>query len=64
MATVANVYVRTWMEAAAISQLELTVLDWFRDWLGMPEGTEGILVSGGSAADLTAMLGLPPGRYP
>ena len=55
MATVANVYVGTWMEAAAISQLELTVLDWFRDWLGMPEGTEGILVSGGSASNLTAM---------
>jgi glutamate/tyrosine decarboxylase-like PLP-dependent enzyme len=56
MATVANVYVGTWMEAAAVSQLELTVLDWFRDWLGMPTGTEGVLVSGGSAANLTAMV--------
>ena len=56
IASVANVYVGTWMEAAAVSQLELTVLEWFRTWLAMPDSTEGILVSGGSAANLTAMV--------
>jgi aromatic-L-amino-acid/L-tryptophan decarboxylase len=55
MASVANVYCGSWMESAGPSQLELTVLDWFRQWIGMPEGTDGILVSGGSAANLTAL---------
>ena len=55
MANVTNVYCGSWMEAAGPSQLELTVLDWFRDWLGMPLGTDGVLVSGGSAANLTAL---------
>ena len=55
MATVANVYAGSSMEAAGPSQLELTVLEWFRQWIGMPEGTDGVLVSGGSAANLTAL---------
>ena len=55
MTNVANVYCGSWMEAAGPSQLELTVLDWFRQWIGMPEGTDGILLSGGSAANLTAL---------
>ncbi len=55
MASVSNVYCGSWMEAAGPSQLELTVLDWFRQWLGLPEGADGVLVSGGSAANLTAL---------
>ncbi len=55
MTSVANTYCGTWMEAAGASQVELTVLDWFREWVGMPEGTSGVLVSGGSAANLTAL---------
>jgi glutamate/tyrosine decarboxylase-like PLP-dependent enzyme len=55
MAAVSNIYCGSWMEAPGPSQLELTVLDWFRRWLGMPEGTDGVLVSGGSAANLTAL---------
>jgi aromatic-L-amino-acid decarboxylase len=55
MTSVGNTYCGTWMEAAGPSQVELTVLDWFREWVGMPEGTSGVLVSGGSAANLTAL---------
>ena len=44
------------MESPAATQIELEVIDWFRDWLGMPESTAGVLVSGGSAANLTALL--------
>jgi aromatic-L-amino-acid decarboxylase len=55
MTSVSNIYCGTWMEAAGPSQVELDVLDWFRQWIGMPEGTTGILVSGGSAANLTAL---------
>jgi aromatic-L-amino-acid/L-tryptophan decarboxylase len=44
-----------WMSAAGPSQLELTVLDWFKEWIGYPPGSAGVLVSGGSAANLTAL---------
>ena len=44
-----NVYVGSWMESAGPSQVELTVLDWFKDWLGYPPAAAGILLSGGSA---------------
>lgn len=55
MATVANVYCGSWMESAGPSHVELVVLEWFRQWLGLPAGTDGVLVSGGSAANLTAL---------
>jgi glutamate/tyrosine decarboxylase-like PLP-dependent enzyme len=56
MAAAANPYCGAWMEAAAATQIELEVVDWFRTWLGMPAGTAGLLVTGGSAANLTALL--------
>ena len=31
------------------------MLDWFRQWVGYPEEAAGVLVSGGSAANLTAL---------
>jgi glutamate/tyrosine decarboxylase-like PLP-dependent enzyme len=55
-ATAANPYCGAWMEAAGPAQVELEVIDWFRTWLGMPASTAGVLVSGGSAANLTALL--------
>jgi glutamate/tyrosine decarboxylase-like PLP-dependent enzyme len=56
MAAAANPYCGAWMESAGATQVELEVIDWFRTWLGMPAGTAGVLVSGGSAANLTALL--------
>jgi aromatic-L-amino-acid decarboxylase len=50
-----NVDAGAWHEAAGPSQLELTVIDWFRQWIGYPTEAAGILVSGGSAANLTAI---------
>jgi glutamate/tyrosine decarboxylase-like PLP-dependent enzyme len=55
-AAAANPYCGAWMEAAGAAQVELEVIDWFRSWLGLPPGTAGVLVSGGSAANLTALL--------
>lgn len=55
IASALNVYVGSWMEAAGPSQVELTVIDWFKDWLGHPETAAGLLVSGGSAANMTAL---------
>ena len=55
-AAAANPYCGAWREAAAATQVELEVIDWFRTWLGMPVSTAGLLVGGGSAANLTALL--------
>jgi glutamate/tyrosine decarboxylase-like PLP-dependent enzyme len=51
-----NFFSGVWSVAAGPNQVELTVLDWFRTWLGMPPGTSGLLTSGGSSATLTAIV--------
>ncbi len=50
-----NIDVGNWMESAGPSRLESVVLGWFADWIGYPADSSGVLVSGGSAANLTAM---------
>ncbi|HKA05741.1 MAG TPA: aminotransferase class V-fold PLP-dependent enzyme [Gemmataceae bacterium] len=52
----ANFFAGVWLEAAGPAQVETTVLDWFRQWLGMPETTRGLLTTGGSEANLTALV--------
>jgi aromatic-L-amino-acid decarboxylase len=51
-----NFFAGVWLEAAGPAQVELVVLDWFRQFLGLPEGTQGVLTSGGSEANLTALV--------
>ena len=55
IASATNVYAGSWMEAAGPSQLELEVIGWFKEWIGYAQGAAGLLVSGGSAANLTAL---------
>jgi glutamate/tyrosine decarboxylase-like PLP-dependent enzyme len=50
-----NVDTCWWLGASGPSALELVVLDWLRQWVGYPEHAAGVLVSGGSAANLTAL---------
>lgn len=50
-----NVFQGTWLESAGPSQVELIVLEWFRRWIGMPEGAGGVLTSGGSVANMLAV---------
>jgi aromatic-L-amino-acid/L-tryptophan decarboxylase len=50
-----NVFAGSWTGGAGASAVELAVLDWLRGWMGMPEGAEGVLVSGGSIGTLTAL---------
>jgi glutamate/tyrosine decarboxylase-like PLP-dependent enzyme len=50
-----NVFAGTWLQSAGASTAELVVIDWFRQWLGWPPETSGVLVSGGSQANLTAL---------
>ncbi|OON73886.1 pyridoxal-dependent decarboxylase [Streptomyces tsukubensis] len=49
-----NVIATSWAGASGPTTVELVVIEWLRVLLGMPEGTEGVLVSGGSLANLTA----------
>jgi glutamate/tyrosine decarboxylase-like PLP-dependent enzyme len=55
IASACNLYAGSWMESAGASQVELEVLDWFKEWIGYPAEAAGSLVSGGSAASLTAL---------
>lgn len=50
-----NVFQGTWLASSGPSAVELIVLDWFREWLGMPQAAGGLFLSGGSAANLTAL---------
>ena len=55
IASAYNIDVGNWMESAGPSRLETVVLRWFADWIGYPADSAGVLVSGGSAANLAAM---------
>jgi aromatic-L-amino-acid decarboxylase len=55
IASACNLEASSWVQAAGPSQLELVVLGWFKQWIGYPEQAAGVLVSGGSAANLTAL---------
>lgn len=50
-----NVFNGTWLGGSAAAAIELTVIDWFRRFCGFPETAGGLFVSGGSAANLTAL---------
>lgn len=50
-----NVFQGTWLVSAGPSALELAVLDWFKSWVGYPAEAAGLLLSGGSEANLTAI---------
>lgn len=56
LATGYNFFAGVWSVAAGPNEVELTILEWFRRWMGMPEGTRGLLTSGGSAATVTAVV--------
>lgn len=55
IASACNIEASSWVQAAGPSQVELVVLDWFKEWIGFPQAAAGVLVSGGSAANLTAL---------
>src|SRR2546423_5226665 len=59
IASALDIDVGSWMSAAGPSQLELVVLDWFKQWIGYPAQAGGVLVSGGSAANITALACAP-----
>ena len=54
LATGHNAICASWVGGSGPAALELVVVDWIRELMGMPAGSEGVLVSGGSLANLTA----------
>lgn len=56
LATGYNFFAGVWPIASGPNEIELVVLDWFRQWLGMPDGSGGLLTSGGSTAALMAVV--------
>ncbi len=50
-----NLFAGHWMAASAAGQIEINVLDWLNELVGFPKGSGGILVSGGSMANLSAV---------
>jgi aromatic-L-amino-acid/L-tryptophan decarboxylase len=57
-----NVFAGSWVGGAGASAVELAVVEWLREWMGLPEGAEGTLVSGGSIGTLTALAAAAHGR--
>ncbi len=55
LASAFNVFNGVWLESSGATEIELTVIDWLRQALGYPETAGGLFVSGGSAANLTAL---------
>ena len=51
-----NINQCSWLISSGPSQLELAVIDWFRRWIAYPESAGGLLTSGGSAANLDALV--------
>src|SRR4051794_19986926 len=55
IAAALNIYAGHWVESAGPSQVELDVIGWFKDWIGYPATAAGLLVTGGSAANMDAL---------
>jgi aromatic-L-amino-acid decarboxylase len=51
-----NRYVGVWTAAPGLAQLEANVLRWFCDMVGYPMAARGLLTTGGSLANFTAIV--------
>jgi aromatic-L-amino-acid decarboxylase len=56
IAAATNPYVGFWYATPGCAQIEQTVVRWFCDLVGLPAGAAGVLTSGGSMANLTAVV--------
>lgn len=55
LAASTNLFVGSWLGGASMTQLEVQVLDWLREMLHLPSEFTGIITSGGSIANLSAL---------
>jgi len=56
LACATNRYVGIWGAAPALARLELNVIRWLCQWMGYGKDAMGILTTGGSLANFTAMV--------
>jgi aromatic-L-amino-acid decarboxylase len=56
IADAVNRYVGVWAAAPALSQIETTVGRWLADMIGFPKAAHGLLTTGGSMANLVALV--------
>jgi aromatic-L-amino-acid decarboxylase len=64
IADATNRYVGVFIAAPGLAQLEENVIQWFCAMLGLPEGAGGILTTGGSIANLIAVVTARRERLP
>lgn len=50
-----NIFSGTWSGSPGAAEVELVVIDWLRQWCGLPKGAGGIFLSGSSMANLVAL---------
>ncbi len=56
IAGITNRFVAVWSAAPAVAQIEATVIRWFCEMVGYQKGSGGFLTSGGSLANLSAIV--------
>ena len=56
LAAATNRYVGIWEAAPAGARLETNVLEWFAEWMDYPQSAKGILTTGGSLANFSAVV--------
>jgi aromatic-L-amino-acid decarboxylase len=59
-----NRYVGVWLAAPGLVQLETNVVRWFCSMVGLPEGSGGLLTTGGSLANFSAIVTARRERLP
>jgi glutamate/tyrosine decarboxylase-like PLP-dependent enzyme len=64
LATGMQAIASSWGGGSGTATLELVVIEWLREALGLPEDTEGVLLSGGSMASTTALVAARAHRGP
>lgn len=64
IADAVNRYVGVWIAAPGLAQIEENVIQWFAAMLGMPKGAGGLLTTGGSLANLIAVITARRERLP
>ena len=64
IADAVNRYVGVWAAAPFVAQIETDVVRWFADMLGFPPGARGLLTTGGSLANFTALVTARRERLP
>ena len=64
VADVINRYITVWAAAPGLVQLEMNVIRWFCDMVGLPAGSGGFLTTGGSLSTFSAVVTAREARLP